>query len=160
VRLLDIRALAAGRRIMPLAADFAVGVCKGGHSEMALAEAIHALVLAVAALVLHELAGSLVEGGRSWLKGPHLDKRLELGRERHGKGKQRALFCCKVNLGTSDTVVKRAEMREVELSGVEVGMTEAEELAHEHEELSISRGLVQLLEMSHHLEGVVEVLLE
>jgi hypothetical protein len=87
VRLLNIRAFAAGHRIMPLAADFAVGVCKGGHGEMA-----HRLVLAVTALVLHKLAGGFVEGGRSWLKGPHLDERLELRRERHGKGEQRALF--------------------------------------------------------------------
>jgi hypothetical protein len=138
MRLLDIRALAAGRRIMALVADFAEGVCKGGHGDMARAKAAHPLVMAVTALVLHELAGGFVEGGRSWLKGPHLDERLELGRERHGKGKQRALFWCKVDLGTGDAVVEGAEMREVELSGVEVGMTKAEELAHEHEELSIS----------------------
>jgi hypothetical protein len=48
-------------------------------------------------------------------------------------------------------------MREVELSGIEVGMTEAEELAHEHEELSISRWLVELFKVRHHLESVIEV---
>jgi hypothetical protein len=68
----------------------------------------HGLVLAVAALVLHELAGGFVEGRRSWLKG-----RLEFGRELHGKGEQRALLWCKVDLGTGDAVVERAEMREV-----------------------------------------------
>jgi hypothetical protein len=41
------------------------GVCGGGHGEMAWAEAAHGLVLAVAALVLYELAGGLVESGRS-----------------------------------------------------------------------------------------------
>jgi hypothetical protein len=35
VRLLGTRALAADRRIVALAADFAEGVCKGGHGEMA-----------------------------------------------------------------------------------------------------------------------------
>jgi hypothetical protein len=154
VRLFSTRALAADSRIMALAADFAVGVCEGGHGEMA-----HRLVLAVAALVLHELAGGFVEGGRSWLKGPHLDERLELGRERHSKSEQRALFWCKVDLSTGNTVVKGAEMREVVLSSVKVGMTEAEKLAHEHEELSISRWLVELFKMSHHFECVVEVLL-
>jgi hypothetical protein len=92
VRLLSTRALAADRRIMALAADFAVGVCKGGHSETVQLEAAYPLVLAVAALVLHKLTGGLVEGRRSWLKGPHLDEQLKLGQERHGKGKQRSLF--------------------------------------------------------------------
>jgi hypothetical protein len=87
---------------MALAADFAEGVCKGGHGEMARAKVAHPLVLAVAALVLHELAGGFVEGRWSWLKGPHLDERLELGRERHSKGEQRALLWCKVDLGTGD----------------------------------------------------------
>jgi hypothetical protein len=114
----------------------------------------------VAALVLHELAGGFVEGRRSWLEGPHLDERLELGRERHGKGEQRALLWCKVDLGTGNAVVEGAEMREVVLSGVKVSMTEAKKLSHKHKELSISRRLVQLLKMSHHLEGVVKVLLE
>jgi hypothetical protein len=50
-------------------------------------------------------------------------------------------------------------MREVVLSSVEVGITEAKELAHEHKELSISRWLVEFFKMSHHLECVVEVLL-
>jgi hypothetical protein len=77
---------------------------------MAWAEAAHGLVLAVAALVLYELAGGLVESGRSWLKG-----RLGFGRERHGKGKQRALFWCNVDLSTGDAVVEGAEMREVVL---------------------------------------------
>jgi hypothetical protein len=110
VRLLGTRALAADRRIMALTADFAVGVCEGGHGKMVWVEAAHPLVLAVARLVLHELAGGFVEGRWSWLKGPHLDERLELRRERHGKGEQRALFWCEVNLGTGDTVVERAEM--------------------------------------------------
>jgi hypothetical protein len=110
VRLLSTRALAAGCRIMALAADSAVGVCEGGHSVMVWIKAAHPLVLAVAALVLHELTGGLVEGGRSWLKRPHLDERLELGRERHGKGEQRTLFWCEVDLSTGDTVVERAEM--------------------------------------------------
>jgi hypothetical protein len=39
VRLLGTRALAADRRIMALAADFAEGVCKGGHGKMASVEA-------------------------------------------------------------------------------------------------------------------------
>jgi hypothetical protein len=56
-------------------------------------------------------------------------------------------------------VVERAEMRKVVLGGVEVSMTEAEELAHEHEELSNSSRLVELFKMSHHLERIVEVLL-
>jgi hypothetical protein len=139
VRLLGTRALAADRRIMALAADFAEGVCKGGHGDMTWAKAAHPLVLAVAALVLHELAGGFVEGRRSWMKGPHLDERLELGQERYSKGEQRALFRCKVDLGTGDAVVEGAEMSEVVLSVVEVSMTEAKELTHEHEELSISR---------------------
>jgi hypothetical protein len=92
VRLLSARALAAGCRIIVLAADFAVRVCKGGQDNMAWAIAAHPLVLAVAALVLYELTGGFVEGGWSWLKGLHLDKRLKLRRERHSKGKQRALF--------------------------------------------------------------------
>jgi hypothetical protein len=75
VRLLGIRALAAGCRIMALAADFAVGVCKDGHGNMA-----HPLVMAVATLVLHELAGGFLKSGWSWLKGLHLDERLKLGR--------------------------------------------------------------------------------
>jgi hypothetical protein len=106
VRLLGTRVLAAGRRIMALAADFAVGVCEGGHGNTA-----HPLVLAVAALVLHELTRGLVEGGRSWLKGPHLDERLELGWERHGKGKQRALFWGEVDLGTGDTPLPTMMLR-------------------------------------------------
>jgi hypothetical protein len=81
VRLLSTRALAADRGIMALAANFAVGVCKRGHGEMARIEVGHPLVLAVAALVLHELAGGFFEGRWSWLKGPHLDKQLELRRE-------------------------------------------------------------------------------
>jgi hypothetical protein len=59
---------------------------------MVLAQAAHGLVLAVASLLLHKLAGGFVEGGRSWLKRPHLDERLEVGRERHGKGEQCALL--------------------------------------------------------------------
>jgi hypothetical protein len=110
VRLLGTRALAADCRIIALAADFAVGVCDGGHSEIGRFEAAHPLVLAVAALVLHELTGGFVEGGWSWLEGPHLDERLKLRWERHSKGKQRALFWCEVDLGTGDTVVKGAEM--------------------------------------------------
>lgn len=43
----------------------------------------------------------------------------------NSKGEQRALFWCKVNLSAGDAVVERAKMREVVLSGVEVGMTEA-----------------------------------
>jgi hypothetical protein len=78
VRLLSTRALAADRRIIALAADFAVGVCKGGHGEIVQLKAAYPLVLAVAPLVLYELAGGLVEGGWSWLEGPHLDERLEL----------------------------------------------------------------------------------
>jgi hypothetical protein len=57
IRLLNIRPLAAGRRIIALAADFAVEMCKGGHSEIA-----RSLVLVVAALVLYKLAGGFVEG--------------------------------------------------------------------------------------------------
>jgi hypothetical protein len=110
VRLLGTRALAADRRIMALAADFAVGVCEGGHSEMGWFVLAHPLVLAVATLVLYELTGGLVEGERSWLERPHLDERLELERERHSKGEQRTLFWCEVDLGTGDTVVERAEM--------------------------------------------------
>jgi hypothetical protein len=78
VRLLGTRALAAVRRIIALAADFAVGVCERGHGEMVWLEATYPLVLAVAPLVLHKLAGGFVEGRWSWLEGPHLDERLEL----------------------------------------------------------------------------------
>jgi hypothetical protein len=92
VRLLSTRALAAGRRIMALATDFAEGVCKRGHGDIARAKAAHPLVLVVAALVLHKLAGGFVKGRRSWLKGPHLDERLELRQEQHSKGEKRALL--------------------------------------------------------------------
>jgi hypothetical protein len=40
------------------------------------------------------------------------------------------LFWCKVDLGMGDAVVEGAEMREVVLGGVELGITEAEKLAH------------------------------
>jgi hypothetical protein len=114
----------------------------------------------LSALVLHDLVGGVLEG--RWVESPQLDERLKLRRQGHREGEERALFRRELDLGTGDTVVERADMGEIDVSalGVEVGIAYTEELAHEHEKLGVGRGLVEGLEVSHHLEGVVEVLLD
>jgi hypothetical protein len=83
---------------MAFAADFAVEVSKGGHGKM-----VHPLVLVVAAMVLHELAGGFVEGRRSWLKGLYLNEQLELGRARN------TVALCRLCAGTGVEVSRESQ---------------------------------------------------